>query len=53
MVNNKLLTNGEKMKFLIIKSFYNKSNFDDVILEVGDDEITPSINAKNLGVTIA
>ena len=41
MINNKLTINDKKTECLIIKYFYNKANFDDVILEVGDDIITP------------
>ena len=52
MINNKLKINDKKTEFLIFKYFYNKANFDDVILEVGNDEIAPSTIAKNLGVVI-
>ena len=38
----------KKIEFLIIKLFYNRTNFDGVILEVGEDEINPSIIAKYL-----
>ena len=35
-----------------MKSFYNKTNFNDLFLTVGDDKIFPSTSAKNLGVVI-
>ena len=37
LINNNLKLYDKKIEFLIIKSFYNKTNFDDVILEIGND----------------
>ena len=52
MINNKRKINDRKTEFLMLKSSFNKSDFSKLILTVGDDEISSSSSAKNLGVIL-
>ena len=52
MINNKLKINEKKTEFLMLKSSFNKSDFSKLTLTVGDDEISSSSTAKNLGVIL-
>ena len=50
MIKNKLKINDSKTEFIIITSTILKKMYDDMQLEVGNSTISPTANARNLGV---
>ena len=49
---NKIKLKINEERFLMIKSCFNKSDFSKLTLTFGEDEISPSSTAKNLGVIL-
>ena len=47
MLNYKLKINEKNTEFLIIKTSINESHFSNLSLSIGNDELSPSITAKN------
>ena len=50
MIKNKLMINDTKTEFLIITSTILKKMYDDIQLKVGNNIISSTANARNLGV---
>ena len=52
MINNKLNIDDRKTEFMMLKSSFNKSDFNKLTLAVGDDDISSSSTAKNIGIIL-
>ena len=50
IIQNKLKINNSKTEFLVLTSSFLKQHFNNLNISVGNNRITPSISACNLGV---